>query len=307
MSAIIVSYRTPELTLRAATSALGADADIEVVVADNDSGDGTVEALNALQERRLRIEARPSNGGFGVAANLAASRSFGEYLVFLNSDAELSPDGVRHLVAEASAHGGRCVVGPRLIGISGEVQPSAGLRPGPLDLTVRALGLHTLRRRLAAVPLVGSLVPGSRMAREYASAETATKTIDTNMVSGACFAIGRNAFRELGGFDERFFMYFEDADLCRRAAAAGMPIRYVPSAVVTHIGGGSSSEDYHFGPLHARAMRQYLGKWYGPAGSVFALMLLVIRAMGMTLTLQRGAPRARRAFWAALRDEDPRR
>jgi GT2 family glycosyltransferase len=127
------------------------------------------------------------------------------------------------------------------------------------------------------------------------------------MVSGACFAIGRQAFEELRGFDERFFMYFEDADLCRRASAAGMPIRYVPDAVVTHIGGASSSEDYHFGPYHARSMRQYLGKWYGPPGSALAIVLLWLRAVGFSVTFRPQAKRAWRALWAALTDEDPRK
>lgn len=120
-------------------------------------------------------------------------------------------------------------------------------------------------------------------------------------------AIGRDAFWELGGFDERFFMYFEDADLCRRATAAGMPIRYVPSAVVIHIGGASSEGDYHFSPTHARALRQYVGKWYGPSGSALALILLWLRAVGMSLSLQGGAYRAWRALWAAATDADPRR
>ncbi len=71
------------------------------------------------------------------------------------------------------------------------------------------------------------------------------------MVSGACFAIGAAAFEEIGGFDERYFMYFEDADLCRRATAAGWPIRYLPDVVVDHVGGASSAVDYHFGPRHA--------------------------------------------------------
>jgi N-acetylglucosaminyl-diphospho-decaprenol L-rhamnosyltransferase len=102
-------------------------------------------------------------------------------------------------------------------------------------------------------------------------------------------------------------MYFEDADLCRRAAAAGIPVRYVPSAVVEHIGGASTSEDYHFGPMHARSMRQYLGKWYGPGGSALGLCLLWLRAIGLTMALKPRSSRAWRALWAAVRDEDPRR
>ena len=112
--------------------------------------------------------------------------------------------------------------------------------------------------------------------------------------------MGREAFLELGGFDEDFFLYFEDADLCRRALRAGMAIRYVPDAVVTHIGGGSSSEDYHFGPRHARSMRIYLRKWYGLPGAALAVTLMFLRAVGFSVGAPRRAGRAWKAFAATL-------
>jgi GT2 family glycosyltransferase len=169
---------------------------------------------------------------------------------------------------------------------------------------VRALGLHALARRL---PAIGRLAAGGRIATEYESAVTAVEPISTSMVSGAVVAIGTDAFRELGGFDERFFLYFEDADLCRRAANAGMPIRYVPAAVARHVGGASSAVDYHFGPHHARSMRLYLHKWHGGAGDVVALLLLWLRWLGSAIVGRPGAHRAWRALVAAASHEDPRR
>ena len=130
-------------------------------------------------------------------------------------------------------------------------------------------------------------------------------SLDTDMVSGACFAIGREAFLELGGFDERYFMYFEDADLCRRAARAGMAIRYVPSAVVTHVGGASSEGDYHYSPLYARSMRQYLEKWWGAPGAALAILLLWLRLVGHALVVHRGTGQAMAALRAALRPGEP--
>ena len=85
------------------------------------------------------------------------------------------------------------------------------------------------------------LARGNRLAREYDLAVDSTEPISTTHGVRRVFAIGRDAFLEIGGFDEDFFLYFEDADLCRRALKAGMAIRYVPQAVVTHIGGASSS------------------------------------------------------------------
>ncbi len=303
---VIVSYRTPSLTANAARSAIESGAG-SVLVIDNGSGDTTLEELDSMTVSGLRVVANERNVGFGQAANRMANLAKSRFLIFLNSDATLTGHAAAALTNELDTHGGRAIVGPRLLGKDDEVQPSAGLLPTPFDLTIRGLGLHHLARWLAGFRAVGPWVARSRTARGYDSARLAREPISTTMVSGACFAIGRQAFEQLGGFDESFFMYFEDADLCRRAAAAGMPIRYVPSAVVTHIGGASSPDDYHFGPLHARALRQYLGKWYGSGGSLLAVALLWLRALGFSVALRPGAKRAWRALWAAIRDEDPRR
>jgi GT2 family glycosyltransferase len=258
-------------------------------------------------DARLNVHVNATNAGYGAAANLAASKSSGDVLIFLNSDARLSPAAAGNLVREVDRYGGRCIAAARLIGPDGMVQRSAGLLPGPLDLAVRAWGLNRVAASVAGWPIVGHLVRGSRLAREYDSAPEATEPLDTSMVSGACCAMGRTAFEELDGFDERFFLYFEDADLCRRAAKVGIALRYVPAAVVPHIGGASSRDDYHFSPHHSRSMRQYLAKWYGPGGTVVALAILWIRALGKTIALRPDAGRAWRAWRAAAMDEDPRR
>ena len=296
VTVIIVSYRTPDLTVAAVMSALEAEAG-EVIVVDNGSGDQTVVRLTAFGEPAIRVIERGNNGGYGVAANAGAKRATGDVLVFLNSDATLTVDAMAALVSEVRERDGRCIAGARLVDDEGAIQPSAGLMPGPTDLAIRALGLHRLAGLAARLPLVSPAIRRMRLAAEYGSAAAASEPFDTSMVSGACFAIGRAPFGDLGGFDERFFLYFEDADLCRRAARAGMAIRYVPAAEVPHIGGASSSDDYHLGPAHARAMRQYLEKWYGPAGAATALALLWLRAVALSFALQ---PQAARA-WKALR------
>ena len=305
-SVVIVNYRTVELTLSATVSALTAGAD-EVIVVDNASGDDVDAAVSAISDNRARVIVNDANVGFGSAANRGASVATGDVLIFLNSDAQLNASALEALRAELQRWNGSALVGPRLIDPIERVQRSVGLLPEPFDLAVRALGLHRVASWVGNVPLFARLVRRTRVANEYAAAVTASEPMNTTMVSGACFAIGRDVFGRIAGFDQRFFMYFEDADLCRRVAAAGMPIRYVPSAVVRHVGGASSSEDYHFGALHARSMRQYLAKWYGMRGSVLAIVLLWLRAIGFSLALQPGAGRAWRALGTAIRDEDPRR
>ena len=301
---MIVSYRTPELTVAAVRSALAVGSVGQVVVVDNAPGDPTVDHLSEIADSRLVVIANPTNVGYGTAANQGARAMSGRYTLFLNSDAVVGADAVEALVKELRNHEDRAIVGPRLIGPNGQIQRSAGLLPGPFDLAVRALGLHRLALHTS---LVSRLAGRTRLSTEYASAVTATVPMSTNMVSGACAAIGTDAFRELGGFDERFFLYFEDADLCRRAARARMAIRYVPTAIVSHVGGASSSEDYHFRPHHARSMRLYLHKWYGLPGDAVALSLLWLRWIGFAIVRRPSAAPALRALTAAIRDDDPRR
>jgi GT2 family glycosyltransferase len=300
ISVLVVTYRTPKLTAAAVASALRVPDVAEVIIVDNADDGETPQLLDALDDERVQYVANDRNAGYGQAANLAVRQSTTDILLFLNSDAELTPRAVAALVDEVERHGCRCLAGARLVGEDGAIQRSAGLLPGPGDLAARALGMHRLGSWVSRWPVIGRLVRRNRLAREYASAEESTEPISTSMVSGAVCAIGREAFLEIGGFDEDFFLYFEDADLCRRVLRAGMPIRYLPQAVVTHIGGGSSSEDYHFGPRHARSMRLYLGKWYGPAGAAFASVLMFLRAIGFSVGSPRRAPKAWSAFAATL-------
>jgi N-acetylglucosaminyl-diphospho-decaprenol L-rhamnosyltransferase len=300
ISVLVVTYRTPQLTAAAVASALRVDDVSEVIVVDNAGDADTPRLLQALDDERVQYVVNQRNTGYGQAANVAAKQATGQILIFLNSDAELAPEAATALVDEVQWHSGRGLVGARLIGPDGIIQRSAGLLPAPSDLTVRALGAHQVARALARLPVIGSFMRDRSMAREYELAATATEPVSTTMVSGACFAIGREAFLEIGGFDEAFFLYFEDADLCRRVLKAGMPIRYLPQAVVTHIGGGSSAEDYHFSPRHARSMRLYLGKWYGPPGAALASVLMFLRALGFSVGAPRRAGRAWSAFAATL-------
>ncbi|MDQ3690376.1 MAG: glycosyltransferase family 2 protein [Chloroflexota bacterium] len=302
VSVVIVSHRTPALTKRAADSALTSEVG-RVIVIDNASGDDTLSLLGQV-DRQSVIESEV-NSGFGTAANLGARAADRDMIVFLNSDAFLTTEVVRVLADETDRHGGKAIVGARLVGPDGSLQRSAGVRPAPLDLSLRFLGVHHIAHWVSAAPLIGTAVRRTRLSREYDTAALATEATNTSMVSGACFAIGRDAFWELGGFDERFFMYFEDADLCRRAEEAGMPIRYVPSAVVTHVGGASSEGDYHYSPLYARSMRQYLEKWWGTPGAALAILLLWLRLVGLALTLHRDTGQAFAALQAALRPEEP--
>jgi hypothetical protein len=299
VTVIIVNYRTADLTCLAVASALAAGAS-DVVIVDNASGDGSVERLDGMGGP-VTLIASDTNDGFGTAANTGAGRATGDVLLFLNSDATLRPGALEALAAEVLAAGGRCIAGPRLIGSDGVVQRSAGLVPRPDDLILRGLEVQRLARAARSLPGLLSLVAGTRIAGEYDLAVKAEGRIDVSMVSGACMAVGREAFAVLGGFDERYFMYFEDADLCRRATRAGMPIRYLPDAVVDHVGGASSPGDYRFGPWHAASMIRYLATWHGPAGALAGLCVLWVRAVTAVLLVRPGRGRVVAALRAGVR------
>jgi GT2 family glycosyltransferase len=300
VSVVIVNYRTPELTERAVQSAL-LDGASQVVVVDNESGDDSLERLRAVADPRVLVIASSRNDGFGSGANQGAAQATGDVIVFLNSDARLRQGALTGMADAVGTAGGRAIIGPRLIGGDGEVQRSAGLVPKPDDLVIRGLGLHRLAHAVRRIPGLGALVGGSRIATEYDQAVTATAPIDVTMISGACLAVGREAFAGIGGFDERFFMYFEDADLCRRASRAGWPIRYLPAAVVDHVGGASSHGDYRFGPMHGPSMTVYLRQWHGRAGACLAVWLLACRAIGLSLRGRDQGTRARTALSSGVR------
>jgi len=303
VSVVIASYRTPSLTEASARSALASGART-VIVIDNASDDETLSRLAGIGDPRLRVLSNEVNLGFGAACNRGAREASADILLFLNSDAELNRLAASDMIAEVRRWEGRAIIGPRLVSESGKIQPSV-LLPTPWEWTMRALGLNLIGRWGRKNAVLRSLLKRNRMAVEHGSARSATGPMDMKMVQGSCFVIGSEAFTELGGFDERFFMYFEDADLCRRAITAGMPVRYLPGAVVKHIGGASSG-DWRFGNQHARSMRRYFEKWWGRPGGAVVPLLFWLRFVASAITFR---PRTRRAFEAfrAATDSSPDR
>ena len=210
---VIVNYRTGGLTAGAVESVLG-EADVrEVVVVDNASGDGSVEYLRgALADERVRMVAAGRNGGFGAGVNLGAAACRSPLLLILNSDATAEPGSVGLLVSALLADAGVGVVAPAVRLAGGGPQPDAfGRLPGRWELLVPGRGRWT-----------GS---GDPQRPEW--------------VSGVAMLLRAADFRSVGGFDERFEMYFEDLDLCRRLREQGRSVARLPAATVVHAAGSS--------------------------------------------------------------------
>jgi GT2 family glycosyltransferase len=230
VSAIIVSFNTREMTLRCVEAVLRevGEVPVEVFVVDNASTDGSVEAI---RERfpRVRVIEGAENRGFGAANNLALREAAGEFLLLVNSDAFLRPGAVRAMVGCARAHPRAGVVGPRLLNWDGSLQRSCYKFPSPGRAWAENLWLHRL---YPDHPVLGDYERwGHDQEREV------------EWVSGACMLVRRQAYEEVGGFDERFFMYAEETDWQKRMRAAGWAVWFTPAGEVVHLGGGSGGEE----------------------------------------------------------------
>jgi len=220
VSAIVVSYNTRD-DLRRSLEALRAHAGVplETIVVDNASTDGTAEAVRA-RFPDVHLIANTANLGFSRANNLGLRAARGEFVLVLNSDCEVRPGAVAGLAAILEARPDVAIVGPRTVGTDGAPQvsfgpsltPLAEWRQGRLVRGVKAGHADALRR----------------------AAALAAQEQEPDWVSASCFLARKSALDAVGGFDEAFFLYEEDVDLCLRVRQAGGRILYTPRAEVVH-------------------------------------------------------------------------
>jgi len=231
---LIVNYRGYDDLERCLSSLepyLGLDD--EVVIVDWES-DRKALRRAATAWPRAELIPRTDNRGFAAGVNLAASRSQAPFLLLLNPDAVAEGPVVRVLESWLTEHGGVGVAGARVLDADGRLQQSARRFP---DLTTWFGGRSTW---------LTARFPGNWLSRRNLLADAAADSnqpVDVDWVSGACLMTRRDVFEQLSGFDEGFFLYWEDADYCSRAAAAGLRRMYVPSVSVRHATARSSSRD----------------------------------------------------------------
>jgi len=262
VTVVVVSYNTREQLLRTLESVRRhAGLPCETVVVDNASADGSADAV-AARFPEARLVRNAENVGFSRANNQALRGAAAPYALFLNSDAELAPGALPTLAGRLEAQAGLGAVGPRTVGADGSIEVSFGPALRPLaEWRQRRLVRGVQRRDPAAL----------REAEARAAAEH-----EPDWVSGACLLVRREAFDSVGGFDEGFFLYEEDVDLCVRLRRAGWGILFTPEAQVVHHRGRSVETDpsrarleydrshlryyrKHNGPLLTAALRLYMG------------------------------------------------
>lgn len=224
--AVIVSHNTRDLLARCLAAVLAqSDVDLHVIVVDNASTDGSVRMVRESFPE-VELVALEDNLGFGSANNVAFGRSRSEFVLLVNSDAFLAPGALSSLVDVARARPNAGAVGPRLHNPDGTLQRSAWPFPHAGRLLLEAFALHRPLRRLGVLEDLGLWAHDDERAVDF--------------LVGACLLLRTDALIEVGGFDEGFWLYGEEADLQRRLATRGWHVVFTPTGAVTHIGGASS-------------------------------------------------------------------
>ena len=282
VSTVVVSFNTRDLLLRCLASLEAVLLPLEVIVVDNASRDGSPEAV-AERFPATRVVRNSENVGFARASNQALALCQAPHVLLLNSDAEVQRGAVEAMVALLDARPHVGAAGPRTLGGDGTVQVSFGPPLTPV---------HEWRQR--------RLVRGVRARRPAAlrrAASLAAVEREPAWLSASCLLARRDALAQVGGFDEAFFLYEEDVDLCRRLRRAGWTLVFTPAAEVVHHLGRSMDQapdrarlEYH--RSHLLYYRKHNG-W--PGTMLLRAWLAGMAAAGWLRTWIRRGPEARAA------------
>ena len=279
VTVVVINFNAAAAT-RACVASAAADLaghDWNIIVVDNASPEG--RAIGLDDDARVGVIHNDTNRGFGAAVNQAAARTSASLLWLLNPDCVVRPGAFAALARVLDAHPDCAIAAPRLLNVDGSVQASARGEPSALT------GLFGRNTWLTKYFPESRIVRRNLPAADLAAAGVESAPIDWAM--GAAMLVRRSAFDRVGGFDERYFLYWEDADLCRRLRDRGFTVRYVPSAIVVHAGGASARTNT---ALAARAFHRSAYLYYATH---------VVRSRWNPLRLLARAALTLRAEWRA--------
>lgn len=229
ISIIIVNFNTKRL-LRSCLESINKNTDNfepEIVVIDNNSEDGSIEMIKS-DFTDIKLIANNSNVGFGQANNQGAKMAQGEYLLFLNSDTEMTDDFLKKLQENVNDLKNKGVMGFKIMNRNGSLQNFCGNFPSLLNLLMESIYLDRL--------LKGS----SKLFYRVLNTKFYQQQQKFDWLSGSCLLISMDLFKKIGGFDEKYFLYIEDVDLCYKAKRQGYDNFYLPLKAVTHFNRSSS-------------------------------------------------------------------
>jgi GT2 family glycosyltransferase len=245
LSIVILNYKQKGLVRQCIKGIVSAQPklDYEIIVVDNNSGDGCLAMVNNFvnqlnvqndfQKKHLPIKPdivipemitiqSPTNDGFSAGNNLGIKRARGEYIMILNPDIAIVPDVLEKMCQYMKANPKIGILGPKLINPDGSAQYSCRRFPSLITPAFR-------RTKLGSLPFAKKMVDQYLM-KDFDQKQT--RTVD--WLFGACLLVRKSVFEKVGLFDERFFMYFEDLDLCRRVWHGGYEVVYYTDVEVVH-------------------------------------------------------------------------
>jgi hypothetical protein len=219
ISIIIVSFNKPKVLIDTIKSIQNVITTIpfELIIVDNASSDNNVDLINKFFPS-VNLVLNNKNGGFAYGCNVGANNSAGKFLIFINSDILLSEDPVPAMLDKLCSDKGIGIIGCQLLNPDGTLQPSNFRFP---RLFLRFIQLSGLKK------IILKILPEVKSRKE--------KYYETDYVSGAFLMIERDIFLRIGGFDERYFMYHEDADICFKVKTMGLKVILYNSRGVTHL------------------------------------------------------------------------
>jgi N-acetylglucosaminyl-diphospho-decaprenol L-rhamnosyltransferase len=271
-AAVVVNFESGPLLVECVRSLLADDSAgrPDVVVVDNGSSDGSVAALRAALPDVTVLDPG-GNAGYAAAANRGIGATSAPVVVVANPDLVVAPGTAAALVARLDRERDLGAVGPALHNPDGSQYPSARSHVSTLDAVGHAV--------------LGRVLPRNRFTRRYRQLDAAwDRPRDVDWVSGALVFLRRSALDSVGGWDERYFMYMEDVDLCWRLRRLGWRVAYDPAGSATHVQGVSTASHpyrmivehhrsaYRFAARRWRGLRRLL---LGPAACFLALRAAV--------------------------------
>ncbi len=277
LSISVVSYNTREILLDCLRSICSTSKGLtyEIIVVDNGSADGSAEGVRELFPEVLVI-ANPDNRGYAKAMNQALAVSAGRYFLLLNSDTLIREQAFERMVAYLDTQADIGALSCKQMIGHGEIARARHRYPTLYEHVTNASLFKPLGVRHDS---------GRRDERSDFD-----RPRDVEWANGACLMVRTQVLDSIGGLDERFFMYFEDVDLCLRIREQGYRISYFPEAEIVHLGGGGGSSGDNADGLrlewelsriayvekHFRAGRRFLMKTWIMAGALFRILLLLV-------------------------------
>ncbi len=267
LSMVVINWNTRELTLGCLRSAVETRGrlTLELIVVDNASSDGSAEAI-AREFPEARLIRNANNKGFARANNQGIEIASGRHVALVNSDVVVLPGCLEAMVDWLDGHPETGLVAPRILNADGTLQPNCLRFPSYLNLFSETFALS----RLGLRPLAG------RRMQEWA--HDCTREVD---IAVGCFWVARaEALREVGGLDEDFFMYGEDADWCRRFHGAGWRVVLHPAGQAIHFGGASSdAQPARFFVEMRKSSLRYWRKHHGRLGAACCAGAIALHAL----------------------------